>query len=60
MIEFLADGDRLSIITFNTAPTAIVTLSKVEGNRKQLVSSINSLFAGGGTDIYKGMYQAMS
>ena len=33
MIEFLADGDRISIIEFNNAPTVIAIFVKTEGNR---------------------------
>ena len=60
MVEFLGDGDRISIIEFNNRANVIVQLVQAKDNRKKLVENIKTLSAGGGTDIYQGMKQAFS
>ena len=60
VIEFLADGDRISIITFNEKPEIIIDLTRVQDQRKKIVEKIDLLFASGGTNIYEGMNSALT
>jgi Mg-chelatase subunit ChlD len=56
VVSTLTDKDRLSMITFNSNATALQGLWKMNEARKETTRrNIQSIVAGGGTDIYAGM-----
>jgi Mg-chelatase subunit ChlD len=56
VISTLSDKDRLSVVTFNSNATALQGLWKMNDIRKETTRrNIQSIVAGGGTDIYAGM-----
>ena len=60
LLEYLGDKDRISIITFNFDAEVIVPLTNVTSvNKKQILSSIATIYAGGGTTIASGMKSAL-
>jgi Mg-chelatase subunit ChlD len=58
VVSTLTEKDRLSIVTFNSAPNMEQGLWKMNEGRKTTSKEIvRGIVAGGGTDIYRGMQQ---
>lgn len=54
-IDLLENGDYVSIVTFNNSSSTIQESIKVEGRNKELIKQkINSMVAGGGTNLHAG------
>lgn len=61
VIQSLGPHDRLSVVNFNSQPTVLHGLLKMNpSNQATAKSSIYRLSATGGTDIYAGMQQGWS
>ncbi|EAR87778.2 von willebrand factor type A (vWA) domain was originally protein (macronuclear) [Tetrahymena thermophila SB210] len=61
LLDMLNSNDRLSLILFNSYPTLLCNLRKVDDeNTPNIQSIINSITADGGTDINSGMLMAFN
>mmetsp|Transcript_25456 Transcript_25456/g.42469 ORF Transcript_25456/g.42469 Transcript_25456/m.42469 type:complete len:497 (-) Transcript_25456:151-1641(-) len=56
VIDTLGPNDRLSVVNFNSNPTTLHNLIKMnEANKRAAQSQLNGLYATGGTNILAGM-----
>lgn len=61
VLSVLGDQDRLAIVTFNSTATALHGLKRLNDRNKRTSSeAIESIRAGGGTDIYAGLHVGWS
>ncbi|KAL4499756.1 hypothetical protein ABPG72_017296 [Tetrahymena utriculariae] len=61
LLDMLNSNDRLSLILFNSYPTLLCNLRKVDDENKPSIQNIiNSITADGGTDINSGMLMAFN
>lgn len=61
VLSVLGDQDRLAIVTFNSRATALHGLKRLNDRNKRISSAaIESIRAGGGTDIYAGLHVGWS
>lgn len=51
----LRPNDVASLVIFDTEPELLLETGKLHGRKDELISLVNSVVAGGGTNIYKGM-----
>jgi len=60
LMDLLSDNDRLSIVTFESSSQRITPLLAMnEKGKKETLTSINEIHAGGGTSIASGMNTAL-
>ena len=52
LVNLLSDGDHLSLLPFNTTMSWAIQNASLKTGRAQLLQTIDSLFAGGGTALY--------
>ena len=56
VIGVMRPADRLTLITFNNAPTKLIEWSDMsEGNAKEATTKVDGLRSGGGTNIFKAL-----
>lgn len=60
MLEFMNSEDKLTIIKFSSDAEFLANGIEVGSNRNSLAYIINTLRAGGGTNISAGMEKAVS
>ncbi|MCO4772057.1 MAG: VWA domain-containing protein [Deltaproteobacteria bacterium] len=55
--DLMADRDRVGVISFDAAASWVVPMTSLD-RRKQVVSTISKLRAGGGTDVYPALKES--
>lgn len=55
LLDGLADGDRFALVTYADGAEQLVAMTEVAGRRAELRRSIESLEAGGGTNLHAGL-----
>jgi len=58
-LKALRDSDRFGVLSFNTGFSWVAPLQSA-ANRNEINAEIETLFAGGGTDIYVGLNAALA
>lgn len=59
-VDVLDDEDHISIVEFNTSASRVLDPTQCGSNRKRIEKQVDTISAGGGTNIIAGMREARS